>query len=93
MTKLASIILCAGVGSRLKSAKSKILHELCGRPMGYWPIKNALEAQANETIVVVGHQALEHEKFSALILIKILSSLIKNNPTVLQELFVQRLSF
>ena len=61
MMKLASIVLCAGVGSRLKSAKSKILHELCGRPMGYWPIKNAVEI-SSETIVVVGHQALEHER-------------------------------
>jgi len=61
MMKLASIVLCAGMGSRLKSAKSKILHELCGRPMGYWAIKNAVDI-SHETIVVVGHQALEHER-------------------------------
>jgi len=62
MVKFASIVLCAGVGSRLKSTKAKILHELCGRPLGYWPIKTALDANSCETIVVVGHQALEHEE-------------------------------
>lgn len=51
--KVASIILCAGVGSRLKSAKSKILHDLCGRPMGYWTIKNAMAATNLKPIVVV----------------------------------------
>lgn len=51
--KVASIILCAGVGSRLKSSKSKILHDLCGRPMGYWTIKNAMAATNLKPIVVV----------------------------------------
>jgi bifunctional UDP-N-acetylglucosamine pyrophosphorylase / glucosamine-1-phosphate N-acetyltransferase len=55
--KIASIILCAGVGSRLKSAKSKILHEVCGRPMGYWPIKNAMAVTNLKPIVVLSHQA------------------------------------
>lgn len=55
--KVASIVLCAGIGSRLKSAQSKILHEVCGRAMGYWPIKNALECTTTKPIVVVSHQA------------------------------------
>src|SRR6202012_4290660 len=55
--KIASIILCAGVGSRLKSSKSKILHEVCGRPLGYWPIKNAMAATNLKPIVVLSHQA------------------------------------
>lgn len=55
--KIASIVLCAGVGSRLKSAKSKILHEVCGRPLGYWPIKNAMAVTNLKPIVVLSHQA------------------------------------
>lgn len=51
--KIASLILCAGEGSRLKSKKSKILHELCGRPIGYWAIKNALFATDLSPIVIV----------------------------------------
>lgn len=59
--KVASIILCAGVGSRLKSSKSKILHDLCGRPMGYWAIKNAMAATSLKPIVVINYQAEEIE--------------------------------
>ncbi len=55
--KIASIILCAGVGSRFKSSKSKILHELCGRPLGYWSIKNAMAVTNLPPIVVLSHQA------------------------------------
>lgn len=55
--KIASIILCAGVGSRLKSSKSKLLHEVCGRPVAYWPIKHALMTTDVKPIVVVGHQS------------------------------------
>lgn len=59
--KIASIILCAGASSRLKSSKSKILHEICGRPVAYWPIKHALETTSVKPIVVIGHQAEEIE--------------------------------
>lgn len=55
--KVASIVLCAGVGTRLKSSKSKILHEVCGRSMAYWPIKIALETTSVKPIVVLNHQA------------------------------------
>src|SRR5580704_12316020 len=55
--KIASIILCAGMGSRLKSSKSKILHEVCGRPLGYWPIKNAMAATNLKPIIVLNHHA------------------------------------
>ncbi|HXW54054.1 MAG TPA: bifunctional UDP-N-acetylglucosamine diphosphorylase/glucosamine-1-phosphate N-acetyltransferase GlmU [Myxococcota bacterium] len=55
--KIASIILCAGVGSRFKSNKNKILHELCGRPLAYWSIKNAMAVTNLPPIVVISHQA------------------------------------
>jgi bifunctional UDP-N-acetylglucosamine pyrophosphorylase / glucosamine-1-phosphate N-acetyltransferase len=43
----------------MKSARAKVLHEIAGRPMGYYPIRCALEAGASRVVVVVGHQADE----------------------------------
>ncbi len=60
--KTGSIILCAGVGTRMKSAKSKLLHELLGKPLCYWPIKNALALSSTKPIVVLSHQAKEVEE-------------------------------
>jgi bifunctional UDP-N-acetylglucosamine pyrophosphorylase/glucosamine-1-phosphate N-acetyltransferase len=41
----------------MKSARAKVLHEVAGRPMAYYPVKRALEAGAAPVVVVVGHQA------------------------------------
>jgi len=54
---LAAVVLAAGKGTRMKSARAKVLHELCGRPLGALPIARAMEAGADPVVVVVGHQA------------------------------------
>lgn len=54
-------MLCAGIGSRLHSTRSKILHEICGRPIGYWSVKQAKAVTTEAPIVVVGHQKEEIE--------------------------------
>ena len=36
----------------MRSAVPKVLHELCGRPMGLWPVAAALEAGAGKVVVV-----------------------------------------
>lgn len=54
---LAAIVLAAGKGTRMKSHRVKVLHEVCGCPMVYYPVKRALEAGAEKVVVVVGHQA------------------------------------
>jgi bifunctional UDP-N-acetylglucosamine pyrophosphorylase/glucosamine-1-phosphate N-acetyltransferase len=36
----------------MRSATPKVLHELCGRPMGLWPVVAALEAGAGKVVVV-----------------------------------------
>ncbi len=41
----------------MKSARAKVLHEVAGRPMAYYPVKRALEVGAAPVAVVVGHQA------------------------------------
>ncbi|HUL58989.1 MAG TPA: bifunctional UDP-N-acetylglucosamine diphosphorylase/glucosamine-1-phosphate N-acetyltransferase GlmU [Anaeromyxobacteraceae bacterium] len=56
---LAAVVLAAGKGTRMKSRRAKLLHEACGRPLGWYPVKRALEAGASPVVVVVGHQADE----------------------------------
>lgn len=52
---LTAIVLAAGQGTRMKSARPKVLHELCGRPMIHHVVDAALAAGATDVIVVVGH--------------------------------------
>ena len=54
---LAAIVLAAGKGTRMKSRRPKVLHEVCGRPLAYYPVKRALDLGADPVVVVVGHQA------------------------------------
>jgi bifunctional UDP-N-acetylglucosamine pyrophosphorylase/glucosamine-1-phosphate N-acetyltransferase len=52
---LTAVILAAGQGTRMKSARPKVLHELCGRPMVHHVVEAALAAGAADVVVVVGH--------------------------------------
>lgn len=52
---LSIVILAAGKGSRMKSPKAKVLHEICGREMLYYSIKAAREI-TDDVIIVVAHQ-------------------------------------
>ena len=56
-TPLAAVVLAAGKGTRMKSRTAKVLHELGGRPLAWYPVKAALDAGASPVVVVVGHQA------------------------------------
>lgn len=53
--KLSIIILAAGKGSRMRSAKAKVLHNVSGRPMLYHIIKASKEL-TDDITVVVAHQ-------------------------------------
>jgi len=53
---LTAVILAAGKGTRMKSDKPKVLHEICGKPMLWYVVRAAREAGAERVIVVVGHE-------------------------------------
>jgi bifunctional UDP-N-acetylglucosamine pyrophosphorylase/glucosamine-1-phosphate N-acetyltransferase len=53
---LAAIVLAAGKGTRMRSARAKVLHELLGQPLGVYPIALARAVGADPVIVVLGHQ-------------------------------------
>jgi bifunctional UDP-N-acetylglucosamine pyrophosphorylase/glucosamine-1-phosphate N-acetyltransferase len=50
-----AIILAAGKSTRMKSARPKPLHEICGRPMLEYVLRACYEAGCERVIVVVGH--------------------------------------
>jgi bifunctional UDP-N-acetylglucosamine pyrophosphorylase/glucosamine-1-phosphate N-acetyltransferase len=55
---IATIILAAGKGTRMKSEMVKVLHPIQGLPMLSYPVDLSLNGiQAEKTIVVVGYQA------------------------------------
>lgn len=51
------IILAAGLGTRMKSDKAKVLHEVCGKPMIEHVVQAATPIAGSNIVVVVGHQA------------------------------------
>ena len=56
-SNVAVIILAAGQGTRMKSDKAKVLHEIAGRPMILYVIDAARNIVGDNVIVVIGHQA------------------------------------
>jgi bifunctional UDP-N-acetylglucosamine pyrophosphorylase/glucosamine-1-phosphate N-acetyltransferase len=61
MTDLAAVVLAAGKGTRMKSERAKVLHEIAGRPLLFYPLLAAKEAGCEKISVVVGHQGDEVE--------------------------------
>ena len=56
---LGVIVLAAGMGTRMKSRLNKVLHPVCGVPMGLHVIEAARALEPRKIVVVVGHQADE----------------------------------
>src|SRR5438128_8267079 len=49
----AAIVLAAGRGTRMRSARPKVLHEICGRPLIGHVVGAALAAGVTDCIVVL----------------------------------------
>ena len=61
---LKSIILAAGKGTRMKSDKPKVLHEIFNKTLLGYVIDSVNATNlADENIVIVGHQAEKVEEY------------------------------
>ena len=52
----AAIILAAGAGTRMKSEKPKVAHEVLGKPLVNWVVDAAEQAGIGKIVAVVGHK-------------------------------------
>lgn len=53
---VAAVVLAAGAGTRMKSKKPKVAHEVLGKPLVRWVVDAAHEAGIQRVACVVGHQ-------------------------------------
>jgi len=58
---VAAIILAAGKGTRMRSQRAKVLHEIGGEPMIARAVRAVAALEADPIVIVVGHQAGEVE--------------------------------
>ncbi len=59
---VAAVVLAAGLGKRMKSAKVKVLHHLCGEPIISYILNTVAKLEPKATVAVVGQQAMEVRK-------------------------------
>ncbi len=58
---LSIIILAAGKGTRMKSARPKVLHQLAGQPMLQHVVDTGRELEPDQVLVVIGHESEQIE--------------------------------
>src|SRR5215217_225002 len=56
------LVMAAGLGTRMKSKRAKVLHELSGSPMIAHIVRAAQALEPQKILVIVGHQAEEVER-------------------------------
>ncbi len=61
--KLASVILAAGKGTRMRSTLPKVLHKVCGYPLIHYAVEAHHAIGVKKPIVVVGHGADQVQNF------------------------------
>lgn len=61
----SAIVLAAGAGTRMKSSRPKVAHELLGKPLVRWVVDAAREAGIHDVICVVGHMREQVEPLVA----------------------------
>jgi len=55
MEDIIGIVLAAGKGTRMKSTRPKVLHQICGRPMLYYSINCLKSTGMKDIYIVVGY--------------------------------------
>ena len=66
--EVAVVVLAAGKGTRMKSARVKVLHEICGLPMLGHTQRVAKGLEAQRLVVVIGREADEAVSYTHLTL-------------------------
>ena len=56
MNDFSAIILAAGQGTRMKSDRCKVLHEICSKPLLQWVYEACCAAGSQKTVMVIGHK-------------------------------------
>jgi bifunctional UDP-N-acetylglucosamine pyrophosphorylase/glucosamine-1-phosphate N-acetyltransferase len=59
MIQYKAVVLAAGEGTRMKSKRPKVLHEILGRPMLAWVLEALEEVNVDKSIVVCGRGMAE----------------------------------
>lgn len=54
--RIAAVILAAGKSTRMKSDLSKVVHEVCGRPMLAYVLDACQQAGVSDCFMIVGHR-------------------------------------
>ncbi len=55
--QVVAVVLAAGKGTRMKSRRPKVLHEVAGKPLVSWSVDAVRAAGCSDVVVVVGHGA------------------------------------
>lgn len=63
MLMKSAIVLAAGKGTRMKSSKNKVMHEVLGKPMIGHVVSRLEKLNVDNIVVIVGHQAEEVEAY------------------------------
>ena len=79
---LSAVVLAAGEGTRMHSARPKPLHRICGRPMILHVLDALAELHVDRVVVVVGH----HGEW-------VTKTLIENAPRGVRVDFVEQASY
>jgi N-acetylglucosamine-1-phosphate uridyltransferase (contains nucleotidyltransferase and I-patch acetyltransferase domains) len=56
---ITAVVLAAGKGTRMKSSRAKVLHEVFFQPMVHHVLNTIQETGIDRCVVIVGHQRQE----------------------------------
>ncbi len=57
--RIEAVILAAGLGTRMKSARPKVLHLLGGQPLIRWSVDACRDAVGHDPVVVIGPEGVD----------------------------------